>query len=265
MLLVLDSCRHDAVIAASPTHLASLGPIERRWSYASWTAPSHFNLLMGVMPHKNEPGRHASAVWRDDFALMTERLGVPLDLGAMAPRLWLPTFLRERGWRTGASVSLPVLNPSTAFSSGFDRYVQRPAINDLRGAIDDLRFYDDAPSFWLINTGETHYPYERPDRVHPPLPRLSGLNGTLRRLADEPVAPEWFSAERLEALRERQIDAVRYVDGLIPRLRDAVPDGTWLTVTSDHGECFGEGGFFGHGPMVHDAVFEVPFVEGRLR
>jgi len=28
---------------------------------------------------------------------------------------------------------------------------------------------------------------------------------------------------------------------------------------------FGEEGYFGHGPIQHDKVFEVPFVEGKLR
>ena len=38
-----------------------------------------------------------------------------------------------------------------------------------------------------------------------------------------------------------------------------------LVITSDHGELFGEEGYFGHGPIQHDKVFEVPFVEGKLR
>jgi hypothetical protein len=28
---------------------------------------------------------------------------------------------------------------------------------------------------------------------------------------------------------------------------------------------FGEEGYFGHGPIVHEKVLEVPFVEGKLR
>ena len=28
------------------------------------------------------------------------------------------------------------------------------------------------------------------------------------------------------------------------------------------GELFGEGGYFGHGPIMHEKCFEVPFVEG---
>jgi hypothetical protein len=33
-------------------------------------------------------------------------------------------------------------------------------------------------------------------------------------------------------------------------------------VTADHGELFGEDGYFGHGPIQHPKVLEVPFVEG---
>jgi arylsulfatase A-like enzyme len=44
-----------------------------------------------------------------------------------------------------------------------------------------------------------------------------------------------------------------------------VPPGTTITITSDHGELFGEAGYFGHGPINHEKVTEVPFIEGRIR
>jgi arylsulfatase A-like enzyme len=66
-------------------------------------------------------------------------------------------------------------------------------------------------------------------------------------------------------LRARQVRAASYVDGVLGDLFDLVPRDTWIVVTSDHGELFGEGGWFGHGPIVHDKVFEVPFVEGKVR
>jgi membrane-anchored protein YejM (alkaline phosphatase superfamily) len=71
-----------------------------------------------------------------------------------------------------------------------------------------------------------------------------------------------FDAATLEVLRERQIQAVRHIDGVMEQLYDRVPDNTWLIVTSDHGELFGEDGYFGHGPILHEKVLEVPFVEG---
>ena len=56
--------------------------------------------------------------------------------------------------------------------------------------------------------------------------------------------------------------ALEYLDGVFAALFDALPAGTWVVVTSDHGELFGEDRFFGHGPIAHEKVFEVPFVEG---
>jgi hypothetical protein len=265
ILLVLDSCRYDSFVRADPRHLAALGPIERRWSYATWTAPSHYNLLTGLMPHPSPPGRHAVDVYRDELRRYRDRLGVDLEFGELAPRLWLPSWLSERGWVCQAWVSLPVLNPTVPLATGFHRFQLREHHADLRGIFGDLRFYDDAPAFWLVNAGETHYPYEVAGRDYPKLPHLSGLHGAVRRLDDSGASPPMFTADILSQLHERQVEAVRYVDGLIPYLRDLVPDGTWLTVTSDHGECFGEDGYFGHGPMHHEKVLEVPLVEGLLR
>ena len=39
----------------------------------------------------------------------------------------------------------------------------------------------------------------------------------------------------------------------------------WLVLTSDHGELFGEEDYFGHGPVAHEKLLEVPFLEGLVR
>ena len=66
-------------------------------------------------------------------------------------------------------------------------------------------------------------------------------------------------------LRKRQIATVRYLDKVFEELFDLVPNNTYITVTADHGELFGEEGYFGHGPINHEKVWEVPFIEGKLR
>jgi glucan phosphoethanolaminetransferase (alkaline phosphatase superfamily) len=66
-------------------------------------------------------------------------------------------------------------------------------------------------------------------------------------------------------LRHRQVKAVKYLDTVIEEMFDLLPPNTYVTITSDHGELFGEEGYFGHGPIVHEKVLEVPFVEGKLR
>ena len=50
-VITLDSCRYDSFMAANPENIAKLcgglHNVEKRFSYASWTAPSHYNLLTG--------------------------------------------------------------------------------------------------------------------------------------------------------------------------------------------------------------------------
>ncbi len=48
------------------------------------------------------------------------------------------------------------------------------------------------------------------------------------------------------------------------QLFDKAPPNTHFIITADHGECFGEDGYFGHGPIMHRKCFEVPYVEGKL-
>jgi arylsulfatase A-like enzyme len=141
-----------------------------------------------------------------------------------------------------------------------------PKHNDMAAMLDRMTFDDERPSFYLLNTGETHYPYALPDEDPSTWPRISGVHGVFKGLDDPGPAgePEFFGAKALAELRERQINAVSYLDGVIGRLFDLVPRNTWIVVTSDHGELFGEDGYFGHGPISHDKVFEVPFVEGLV-
>ncbi len=269
VVVVLDSLRYDTCLEANMTTLAKLGPVEQRWSYASWTAPSHYNLLMGLLPHTNPTHVYASEHYKADFARYSERLGVPdIEFRNFLPSLSLPTYLHDTlGYSTQAYVSMPVLNPATPINTGFDRFELMPTHNDMRAMLDRIEFGTDRPTFALLNVGETHYPYALPDEDPSEWPRISGVHGVVKRLdaADDEPETAWFDDEAMERLRARQVRAASYLDGVVGDLFDAVPANTWVVVTSDHGELFGEGGWFGHGPIVHDKVLEVPFVEGRIR
>ncbi len=205
VVVVLDSCRYDALMAAAPTTLLKLGAVRRCWSYASWTAPAHYNLLMGLLPHASPSHVYASEYYQHDFLKYRERLGADdVEFKSLVPRLYLPSFLKHHlGYRTHALVSLPVLNPATLLNTDFDTFTLMPRHNDM--------------------------------------------------------------AAMLNRLRARQVRAVAYLDQVFARLFDLVPRHTYVTVTSDHGELFGEGGYFGHGPINHDKVFEVPLIEGLVR
>lgn len=274
IIVILDSCRFDSFERACPKSMPRLGQVEQRWSYASWTAPSHYNLLMGLMPHSSPRGVYASEYYKRDFMKFNERFGSSdFEFKSLVPKMFLPAFLKDRlGYATHAKVSLPVLNPKTILNTSFDTFKLMEKHNDMRAMVREMTFSEEKPSFFLLNVGETHYPYALPDEPQETWPKISGVHGVFKHLDDEIVGGKlvereetFFDNDRLRALRDRQVEAVRHVDKVVEELFDVVPPNTYITITADHGELFGEEGYFGHGPIQHEKVYEVPFVEGKLR
>jgi hypothetical protein len=277
IVVTLDSCRFDTFMQAAPRTILKLGTPEKRYSYASWTAPSHYNLLTGLLPHTTPPHVYASEYYKEDFFNYNKRLGAKgIEFGKMVPALWLPGFLRNTlGYTTHARVSLPVLNPKTGISRDFDSFELMEKHNDMRSMLPTMKFDGGRPGFWMLNVGETHYPYAKPDEDSSMWPRISGVNGVFKKLEtqigaqgnliQEQDAPQFFDQDKLDQLKARQVETVRYLDGVFAELFDLVPKNTWIVVTSDHGELFGEAGYFGHGPIMHEKCFEVPFLEGKIR
>jgi len=136
--------------------------------------------------------------------------------------------------------------------------------------VQEMHFSEERSSFWILNVGETHYPYALPGESQDEWPRIHGVHGVFKHLDDRVVGGKlkkqrFFNQAKMEELRQRQIAAVKYLDRVVEELFDLVPKNTYITITADHGELFGEDGYFGHGPIQHPKVLEVPFVEGKLR
>ncbi|MBM4015827.1 MAG: metalloenzyme [Planctomycetes bacterium] len=274
IIITLDSCRFDSFMAAKPKVMTKLGPVEKRYSYASWTAPSHYNLLMGLVPHTSPPNVFASEYYKHDFLNYNRRFGTDgMEFGKLVPSLFMPTYLRrELGYFVHGRVSLPVLNPSTCINRDFDSFQLMDKHNDMAAMLPTMKFSDERPSFFLLNVGETHYPFALPTEDSNKFPRISGINGVLKGLDKEVVEGKlvhkndsFFVQSEMDELRQRQINTVEYIDTVMEKLFDICPKNTFITITADHGELFGEEGYFGHGPIMHPKVHEVPFVEGQLR
>ncbi|MFT5051493.1 MAG: hypothetical protein ACI8QZ_002911 [Chlamydiales bacterium] len=275
IIVIIDSCRYDSLAEAAPKNLLKLGKLQKRYSYASWTAPSHYNLLTGLLPHTTPPNVYASEYYKEDFFNYNDRLGAKgIDFAQMVPGLWFPTLMRNTlGYSTHARVSLPVLNPKTGINRDFDSFQLMDSHNDMAAMLPTMKFDDERPSFYMLNVGEAHYPYATPGEDTSHLPRISGVNGVFKKMNDaiDPDSPEFkeefkfFDQEKLDVLRGCQVNTVKYLDGVFEQLFDMVPKNTHIVVTADHGELFGEMGYFGHGPIMHEKVFEVPFIEGLIR
>ena len=71
--IILDSCRFDSLVRAKTPNMDRIGTAESRYSFASWTAPSHFSLLMGQVPHNSPRRVFASEVYKTQFAQWVDR------------------------------------------------------------------------------------------------------------------------------------------------------------------------------------------------
>jgi Sulfatase len=266
VFLVLDSCRYDSFVAARTPNVDRLGQAAKRWSYASWTAPSHYAFTMGMLPHASPQNVYASEVYKEEFAQWRDRLGAEgMAFKDFLPELSLPRVLSRLGYRTVAKVSMPVLNKHTLISQHFDEYKLMDNHNNFAGMVEEIEFPEDEPHYYFLNLGETHYPYMLSGAD---LPHVSGVHGVLKAMGNEiEVAThgrQGFDPVQMKMLQEQQVRCVEYVDGKIGELMAKAPPNTWFIVTADHGELFGEDGYFGHGPIMHEKCFEVPFVEGRV-
>jgi len=269
--IVMDSCRFDSFMAAKTPNINRLGKAQRRYSYASWTAPSHNAFAMGLLPHSSPSKILASEVYKDEYKDWEERTGLSgIDFKTFLPHLSLTKVLGELGYATIGRVSLPVLNPATSFSQHFDDYKLMPNHNMFAEMVAEIRLPEDEDetNFYFFNLGETHYPYMLKDES---LPIISGVHGVVKKIGtpgslQQVVWNDFITDDRMKMLRNAQIKSVEYVDELVGAIMEkAARERTHFIVTADHGDLFGEDDFFGHGPIFHEKVFEVPFVEGKLR
>lgn len=263
--IVMDSCRYDSYVRAKTPNMDRLAEGERRFSYASWTSPSHYALFMGIVPHQSPQGVFASEIYKEEFRKWVDRLGISnLSFKTFVPELSLAKVLKGYGYRSIARVSMPVLNQFTALNCHFDDYRLMDHHNDFAGMVEELDLAGDTPRFCFFNLGETHYPYMLEGES---LPHISGVHGVFKAMDDlmgeeEGVPDEFFPQEEMDRLHAQQVRCVEYVDGLIGALYEKCPENTYFIITADHGELFGEDGYFGHGPIMHEKCFEVPFLEG---
>ena len=84
-----------------------------------------------------------------------------------------------------------MINPKTILNQGFDSYQLMEKHNDMRAMVKGMQFSPERPSFYLLNVGETHYPYALPDESPDEWPRISGVHGVFKHLDEDIVGGSW--------------------------------------------------------------------------
>ncbi len=266
LLLTVDTLRADALEcyggpAGSGRALCSLAEegLRFHWAFsaAPYTAPSVASILTSQYPFEHGVRQSAGTLLRAEADTLAEAF-------------------RSAGYATAAFVSNPVLSLPN-MDQGFDTYdlemSRRERNRDLGER--EAEATTDAALAWLAQAGErpwflwVHYqdphgPYETP---HPSavadapgelelnvLDNESGYGG----IPAYQALPGLFTRR---AYRERYDEEVRYLDEHVARLLEALPADTGIVLTADHGEAFGEDGyFFAHGHGIGLDQVRVPMI-----
>jgi hypothetical protein len=267
VLLVFDSCRYDSMAAAWPTlrNIPRIGELQRAYSLSTWTFTSHILFTLGRLPwidRRTDTTQQKTEL--ADLRLWKTRLGLADDHPFQQERD-LRTGLHRLGYELNAITSANPLTEDSRFRPFVDNLVSVGQFeNCLERALTKLDF--SRPQYLIINVCETHYPYYDGgyDPQFSPY-HLHGFAAQMRAAAEDRVVTiPTYDEALLSTLRLRQIESIRYLDAIMPKLFRALPGGTYLTITADHGDCFGEDGFVGHGEVWNKMVLEVPFLEGRV-
>jgi len=288
-LLVLDTVRAD--------HLSVYGygrettPELARWmrerpnavafpqavSNGTWTVPSHASLFTGRLP--SEHGAHFS---------LTGSVRVGFGIGESLPTL--AGELRHGGYATLAGYANHWLRSVQGMGRGFDRYLRAPDKDELPFIGETLRqrflpglLWEAAkgcaraedvnatvlsmvepwsegpnPLFVFANYVDAHGPYA------PPEP----FRGTFAPSSLEERSEHLSGAQppaRHEELMARYDEEILYLDHRLGELfarLDAlgILGSSWVFVTADHREAFGEHAVLEHGTTVHAEVTHVPLI-----
>ena len=202
-----------------------------------------------------------------------------------------PDWLRKHGFRTyflsGGDWDYNNLGP-TFLSNGFDlaRDAYRHWSKDRRdwefakSDYDDRQLFSDAvrclkeardqPFFLMLWTYDSHSPYRPVPCIEPfttqELPHILRAAGDHRLLPNQATYPGRIGEFR------RFLATVRQADALIASLcleldRLELADSTLLVITGDHGDAFGEHGWFCHGHALFEEDVHVPmiFVSPRMK
>jgi arylsulfatase A-like enzyme len=274
VIICIDSLRDDELGAyGSPfANTATMDLLSKQGvlfsqavSTTSWTVPAVKSLLAGYQTMQEIPE------------------GVKLTPEAGFTGKMLQELYAEAGYFTVAVIANPLITPQIGFEKGFDifdMYAVRTwyegSAPDIYRRIDSiLKHHGNRPLFMYIHFMDPHDPHTPNDLFNkmndaPPddavrdalHPKVTGF------LNLEPQKTELLplTDTELQYLRAYYRNELRETDTYIYcTLRSlnqysSYPENTLLIVTGDHGEEFGEHGFYQHGMSLYETTVRVPWI-----
>jgi arylsulfatase len=275
VLVVVDTLRADHLgsygfpLPTSP-HLDRFADeavvFERALAASSNTVPSHASLMTSRFVRGHSVG------WINGSSRLEGRVTLAMRF-------------REAGYETAAFVSNFVLRRSTGLDAGFELYDDvlpeaernRPEIFERRAeattarALEWLAARGARPVFLFVHYQDPHGPYTPPPERDDAFASLeAGESPALPWLTDDdspggiPRYQQLPGLDRLGQYERRYAGEIAYFDASLGRLLEALaarPRPRVVLITADHGESFGEGGFYlNHGHATTPDLAHVPLL-----
>lgn len=260
--VVFDSCRYDTLTQARTPFLESYGRIYSAWAPATYTLPSHASFFAGILPLVYEPLPYLNRFNKQLITMHNAGQAKEEALGKYS--IQLPASKRDviyglskQGYYTVGSAGATWF-AKEILTKGFRNFQYKRAQSSkeqVNYILKNLaRKAIDKPFFAFMNLMETHTPY-----MHYGKDREEYSMHIRSTMAFPPQEDKNLIASKGKKLHEAQIEAAEYLDGVMSEFFPQLPANTLVIVTSDHGECFGEDGFWGHG-IYHPKVMNVPMM-----
>ena len=259
LLITYDSCRLDVLREAHTPVLDSYGPIVAAQTPANFTYAAHQAFFAGMLPNAVEPLPYYNRFVNQLFALGAVGEIHVVDKACahrVSSDVNLVAGLGAAGYQTVGAGAMNWFKQK-ALTQWFEKFSYTGTdaaaqIDYLRGEIDPSR-----PFFGFVNFGETHDPFDfagKPD--HCPIEVQS-------RLIEWPPVQNGVPVGRASVAWDHQRRSAEFLDAQLPRLFEGLPGDTVVILCGDHGEAFGEDGYWGHG-VNHPSVLTVPLAIFRL-
>jgi hypothetical protein len=257
LLLTYDSCRYDVLASANTPVLDSYSTIYCAEAPANFTFASHQAFFVGILPYVKEFVPYYNRFKKQLLGLAGVGEGqVSKTSFKKTESNWNLVYgLKSEGYQTIGAGAANWFRQET-LKVGFEKFLFTGTdadrqINFLLENIDITR-----PFFGFINFGETHAPYTYRGEIEACKDDVRARRMIWPPIQNGPVGVE------TDAFKH-QVAAAEFLDGCLPRLFDPLPKNTIVILVADHGDCFGEDGYWGHG-VNHRLVFEVPLSIFRL-
>ncbi len=226
-----------------------------------WTLPSITSLLTGLVPASH------GANFKSQKATLVDQV------------IWLPRLLEAKGYSTACFHTHPFLRKTASFihlafqefhepsGASAERFSERMYLDTLHPAYEAwLEKHTREPFFLYVHVIDVHGPYAKMRVLEEDEDELRELQ---RASYPFPRTPEGLLASSTPTAYPKKSlfydGHIHWVDEhlhkLVRKLESlGIDRRSYLFITSDHGEGFGEHGYWNHGRDVFEELIRVPLI-----